>query len=86
MGAFFARLETPVDHVMVRADRPHYASLAEMDFDQARAGLLEHDITSRRVVQSVEEAPIGRVLRSGKQCRPATSARSQCPALWPPSM
>jgi NAD(P)-dependent dehydrogenase (short-subunit alcohol dehydrogenase family) len=42
LEAFFAHFEAPVDHVMVTAGRPYYAPLAEMDFDEARAGLLEH--------------------------------------------
>jgi len=42
LEAFFAHLEAPVDHVMVTAGRPFYASLAEMDFDDARRALAEH--------------------------------------------
>jgi NAD(P)-dependent dehydrogenase (short-subunit alcohol dehydrogenase family) len=41
LEAFFAHLERPIDHVMVTAGRPYYASLAEMDFDEARRALAE---------------------------------------------
>jgi NAD(P)-dependent dehydrogenase (short-subunit alcohol dehydrogenase family) len=42
LEAFFARLEGPVDHVMVTAGGPYYAPLAEMDFGEARRALAEH--------------------------------------------
>ncbi|HET6985308.1 MAG TPA: SDR family oxidoreductase [Kribbella sp.] len=42
LESFFAGLDGPIDHVMVTAGRPYYASLADMDFDQARRGLQEH--------------------------------------------
>ena len=42
LEAFFARLEGPIDHVMVTAGGPYYAPLAEMDFDEARRALQEH--------------------------------------------
>jgi NAD(P)-dependent dehydrogenase (short-subunit alcohol dehydrogenase family) len=41
LEAFFAHLEGPIDHVMVTAGRPYYASLAEMDFDEAGRALAE---------------------------------------------
>jgi NAD(P)-dependent dehydrogenase (short-subunit alcohol dehydrogenase family) len=41
LEAFFAGLEAPIDHVMVTAGGPYYASLAEMDFDEARRALQE---------------------------------------------
>jgi NADP-dependent 3-hydroxy acid dehydrogenase YdfG len=41
LEAFFARLEGPVDHVMVTAGGPYYAPLAEVDFDEARRALVE---------------------------------------------
>ena len=40
--AFFEQLTAPIDHVMVTAGGPYYASLAEMDFDEARRALQEH--------------------------------------------
>ena len=39
---FFARVEGPIDHVMVTAGGPYYAPLAEMDFDEGRRALQEH--------------------------------------------
>jgi NAD(P)-dependent dehydrogenase (short-subunit alcohol dehydrogenase family) len=36
LDAFFDDLEAPVDHVMVTAGGPHYAPLADLDFDEAR--------------------------------------------------
>jgi NAD(P)-dependent dehydrogenase (short-subunit alcohol dehydrogenase family) len=42
LDAFFADLDGPVDHVMVTAGAPYYATLAEMDFDEARRALAEH--------------------------------------------
>jgi NADP-dependent 3-hydroxy acid dehydrogenase YdfG len=36
LESFFGALEAPIDHVMVTAGRPYYATLAEMDFDEAR--------------------------------------------------
>jgi NAD(P)-dependent dehydrogenase (short-subunit alcohol dehydrogenase family) len=39
---FFADLEGPIDHVMVTAGGPYYATLAEMDFDEARRAIAEH--------------------------------------------
>jgi NAD(P)-dependent dehydrogenase (short-subunit alcohol dehydrogenase family) len=42
LEAFFARLEAPIDHVLVTAGGPYYAPLAEMDFDEARRALQEH--------------------------------------------
>jgi len=39
---FFAGLEGPIDHVMVTAGGPYYATLAEMDFDKGRRGLQQH--------------------------------------------
>jgi NAD(P)-dependent dehydrogenase (short-subunit alcohol dehydrogenase family) len=42
LEAFFAHLEGPIDHVMVTAGAPYYATLAEMDFYEARHALQEH--------------------------------------------
>jgi NAD(P)-dependent dehydrogenase (short-subunit alcohol dehydrogenase family) len=41
LEAFFAGLEVPIDHVLVTAGGPYYASLAEMDFARARRALQE---------------------------------------------
>ena len=37
LDEFFRGLPDPIDHVLVTAGRPHYASLLEMDLDDARA-------------------------------------------------
>jgi NAD(P)-dependent dehydrogenase (short-subunit alcohol dehydrogenase family) len=42
LEGFFAHLEAPIDHVMVTAGRAYYATLADMDFDEARRALAEH--------------------------------------------
>jgi NAD(P)-dependent dehydrogenase (short-subunit alcohol dehydrogenase family) len=42
LQAFCEGLESPVDHVMVTAGGPYYATLAAMDFAEARRGLQEH--------------------------------------------
>jgi NAD(P)-dependent dehydrogenase (short-subunit alcohol dehydrogenase family) len=42
LEAFFEGLEGPVDHVLVTAGGPFYATLDEMDFDEARRALQEH--------------------------------------------
>jgi NADP-dependent 3-hydroxy acid dehydrogenase YdfG len=39
---FFARLEGPIDHVMVTAGSPYYARLADMGFGEARRALVQH--------------------------------------------
>jgi NAD(P)-dependent dehydrogenase (short-subunit alcohol dehydrogenase family) len=39
---FFEELPKPVDHVLVTAGGPHYGSLAEMDFADARRTVEEH--------------------------------------------
>jgi len=42
LESFFAGLEAPIDHVMVTAGSPYYASLADLDFGEARRALQEH--------------------------------------------
>jgi len=42
LEAFFARLDGPVDHVMVTAGRPYYSPLPTMDLEDARRALAEH--------------------------------------------
>ena len=41
-GAFFGRLEGPIDHVMVTARRPVLRAAGHMDFDEGRRALQEH--------------------------------------------
>lgn len=42
LEAFFAQLGDPIDHVLATAGRPYYATLADMDFGEARRALQEH--------------------------------------------
>jgi len=42
LARFFADLPTPIDHVMVTAGRPYYASLAGLDFAKAHREVDEH--------------------------------------------
>src|SRR2546421_1309649 len=42
LEAFFNSLDARIDHVLVTAGGPYYATLAEMDFEQARRSLAEH--------------------------------------------
>jgi NAD(P)-dependent dehydrogenase (short-subunit alcohol dehydrogenase family) len=44
LESFFGSLQAPIDHVMVTAGRPYYATLAEMDFGEARRRLQEHPL------------------------------------------
>ena len=61
LGSFFARLEGPIDHVMVTAGGPYYAPLAEMDFDEARHALQEHPM----LMVGVARHAAGKVRRGG---------------------
>ena len=42
LAGFFQALPTPIDHVLVTAGRPYYASLADLDFEQAHREVDEH--------------------------------------------
>jgi len=44
LEGFFENLSGPIDHVMVAAGRPYYARLADMDFEEARRGIEEHQM------------------------------------------
>jgi NAD(P)-dependent dehydrogenase (short-subunit alcohol dehydrogenase family) len=45
LEAFFQSLEASIDHVLVTANRPpYYGPLADMDFDEVRRGLGEHQM------------------------------------------
>jgi NAD(P)-dependent dehydrogenase (short-subunit alcohol dehydrogenase family) len=52
---FFEHLEGPVDHVMVTAGRPYYSPLVEMDFEEARRGLFEHQMVMLAVARYAGE-------------------------------
>jgi NAD(P)-dependent dehydrogenase (short-subunit alcohol dehydrogenase family) len=49
LDRFFQDLPEPIDHMMVTAGGPYYASLAEMDFARARRDLDEHLLLPLRV-------------------------------------
>jgi NAD(P)-dependent dehydrogenase (short-subunit alcohol dehydrogenase family) len=61
LEAFFEALEGPVDHVLVTAGGPFYATLAEMDFDDARQALQEHPM----VMLGVARCSTGKVRPGG---------------------
>jgi D-arabinose 1-dehydrogenase-like Zn-dependent alcohol dehydrogenase len=68
-ATFFEGLEAPIDHVMVTAGGPYYASLADMDFDEARRALQEHPM----------------VMLGGPATPPAGSVReARCSSLGAP--
>jgi NAD(P)-dependent dehydrogenase (short-subunit alcohol dehydrogenase family) len=48
---FFAGLPAPVDHIMVTGGGPVYATIAELDFDQALRVLDEHLLGALRVAR-----------------------------------
>lgn len=60
LEAFFAGIDGPIDHVMVTAGAPYYATLKEMDFDEARRALQAHPM----LMAGVARYTIGKV-RSG---------------------
>jgi NAD(P)-dependent dehydrogenase (short-subunit alcohol dehydrogenase family) len=51
LEAFFASLATPIDHVLVSGGGPTYATIAELDLDEARRVLDEHLLGSLRVAR-----------------------------------
>jgi NAD(P)-dependent dehydrogenase (short-subunit alcohol dehydrogenase family) len=51
LESYFASLPTPVDHVLVSGGGPTYATIAELDLDQARRVLDEHLLGSLRVAR-----------------------------------
>jgi NAD(P)-dependent dehydrogenase (short-subunit alcohol dehydrogenase family) len=61
LEAFFGGLEAPIDHVMVTAGAPFYATLAEMDFDEARRALQAHPM----VMLGVARYTVGKVRPGG---------------------
>ena len=61
LEGFFEGLQGPIDHVMVTAGGPFYATLAEMDFDDARRALQEHPM----VMLGVARYTKGRVRPGG---------------------
>jgi NAD(P)-dependent dehydrogenase (short-subunit alcohol dehydrogenase family) len=67
LEAFFADLEGPVDHVLATAGGPYYATLAEMDFDEARRSFGEHPLLMAGVARyaSPKVRPGGALLFMG---------------------
>jgi NAD(P)-dependent dehydrogenase (short-subunit alcohol dehydrogenase family) len=51
LDAFFTGLDAPVDHVMVTAGKPHYAPLADMDFDAAQEAFASLPMLAVRVAR-----------------------------------
>jgi NAD(P)-dependent dehydrogenase (short-subunit alcohol dehydrogenase family) len=62
LGAFFAELGTPIDHVMVTAGGPYYAPLADMDFDDARRALQRNPMLMAGVARHAKVRPGGTLL------------------------
>ena len=48
---FFQNLPTPIDHVMVTAGRPYYATLANMDFEDVGRFVDEHLVMILRIAR-----------------------------------
>jgi NAD(P)-dependent dehydrogenase (short-subunit alcohol dehydrogenase family) len=61
VAGFFAGLDGPIDHVMVTAGAPYYATLADMDLDEARRGLQQHPM----LMVTVARAAVGKVRPGG---------------------
>jgi NAD(P)-dependent dehydrogenase (short-subunit alcohol dehydrogenase family) len=51
LGRFFEGLPTPIDHVMVTADGPHYGPLLEMEAAQVREALSDHTVLGLEVAR-----------------------------------
>src|SRR6187402_2593987 len=51
VSRFFAELPGPVDHVLLSGPGPSYATIADLDFDQARAELDDHILGALRIAR-----------------------------------
>ncbi len=51
LDAFFEHLDAPIDHIMVTAGGPYYASLADMDLEQARRAIEERPMLMLRIAR-----------------------------------
>ena len=51
VSRFFAELPAPVDHVLLSGPGPSYATIADLDFDQARAELDDHILGALRIAR-----------------------------------
>jgi len=67
LDRFFSDLPNPIDHIMVTAGRPHYASLLEMDLNEVRAEIEEHLMLAIKVARNAvhKVRPGGAVLFVG---------------------
>jgi NAD(P)-dependent dehydrogenase (short-subunit alcohol dehydrogenase family) len=59
LAEFFGGLAGPIDHVMATAGGPYYATLAELDFDEARRALQEHPMLMAGVARYAKVRPLG---------------------------
>jgi NAD(P)-dependent dehydrogenase (short-subunit alcohol dehydrogenase family) len=59
LETFFDGLDDPIDHVMVTAGGPYYASLADMDFAEARRALQQHPMLMVGVARFASVRPGG---------------------------
>src|SRR5262249_6035550 len=55
LQSFFHDLPTPIDHVMVTADAPHYGPPLEMPREQVRRGLTEHLLLALEVARGAAD-------------------------------
>jgi NAD(P)-dependent dehydrogenase (short-subunit alcohol dehydrogenase family) len=65
LEAFFAGLDGPVDHVMVTAGGPYYATLADMDFAEARRAIQAHPMLMVGVARFARVRPGGTLVFMG---------------------
>jgi NAD(P)-dependent dehydrogenase (short-subunit alcohol dehydrogenase family) len=62
LESFFAGLDAPIDHVMVTAGGPYYATLADLDFAAARLALQEHPMLMVGVARFAKVRPGGSLI------------------------
>ncbi len=65
LESFLTRLAGPVDHVLVTAGGPYWATLADMDFADARRALQEHPLLMLGVARHARVRPGGTLLFMG---------------------
>jgi NAD(P)-dependent dehydrogenase (short-subunit alcohol dehydrogenase family) len=65
LESFFTGLGGPVDHVMVTAGGPYYATLADIDFAQARQAIQAHPMLMVGVARFARVRPGGSLLFMG---------------------
>jgi len=59
LADFLGGLDGPIDHVLATAGGPYYASLADMDFDEARHALQAHPMLMVGVARHARVRPLG---------------------------